>query len=86
MTTREPDRRPCPGCKRTTTDHAEYRYRYPGELEAGEWAIACPTDVAFGFFRCGGCIGRDTRAWQELGRPVGTSKPPSDRLNLGTEP
>lgn len=68
MTTREPDRRPCPGCERTTTDHAEFRYRYPGELEGGQWALAGPTDVSFGFWRCGPCT---IREWHEAQRAQG---------------
>lgn len=74
---KEPDRRPCPGCKRTTTDHAEARYIYPGAYDRqGKYAAATSYDVEIGFWRCGACIGPDTRAWRELGRPASTKRAP----------
>lgn len=74
MSTTTHDLRPCPGCERMTSDRTEWRYRYPGELEAGEWALASQTEVVFGFWRCGACLGKATRAWRQLGRPVGSTR------------
>jgi hypothetical protein len=67
-----------------TNDYADARYTYPGALtQGGKYAKATSADVAVDHWRCGACIGRDTRAWRELGRPASTRRPPDVVLRQG---
>lgn len=84
--TRPHDLRPCPGCRLLTSDYGDMRYRYPGtETEGGKYAKADQCDVEQGFWRCGACVGKDTRAWRELGRPASTRRPADFLLRRGDD-